>query len=204
VRIKVLVEGSSDAPVVEEILRRKFGLRRQKDFVVIHHRGKGRLPADDASPQHGTLLYELPKTLRGLAGEDGLGVLVLVDADADDCRQLKNDIVRMYEVLESRPKLLLVRIAMVETESWLIADPDAVLEAYPQARVEELRMLKPDEPIGAWEVLARAVGRDPSKPSVKRKKKTWNRRIATFLNLDTPASPSLRVFLRGVEAALSQ
>lgn len=65
-RIKVLVEGSSDAPVVEEILRRKFGMRRQKDFVVIHHRGKGRLPADDASPQHGTLLYELPKTFLNL------------------------------------------------------------------------------------------------------------------------------------------
>jgi hypothetical protein len=200
-RLKVLVEGSSDVPVVEEALQRKCGLRRGHDFAVIEHRGKGRLPASGSAPQYGKLLDELPRTLRGLSEEEGLTVLVLVDADEDDCRQLKGEILRMHEELKKKPKLL-VRIAMVETESWLIADTDAVLKAYPDADVEALLRIAPDQPVGAWEALAKAVGRDPTKPSVKRKKKTWCSRIAPYLNLDAPPSPSLRVFLRGVEAAL--
>lgn len=203
-RCKVLVEGTADVPVVEEILTRRFNLRKGREFTVIAHQGKGRLPEAGAEPMIDTLLGALPATLRGLAREAELCVVVLVDADNEDCRNLKGCLLDMYNALDAKPETVLFRIAVEETESWFIADPEAVRRAYPLADVGRLQGIAPDAVVGAWERLAETLGRDPRILNTKRKKKTWAERIAPHLNLDAPPSPSLGAFINGISRCLQE
>lgn len=53
---------------------------------------------------------------------------------------------------------MLFRLAIEETESWFIADVDAVLAAYPKAQTQRLRRIVADDIVGAWEELAAALG----------------------------------------------
>ena len=41
---EILLEGSSDVPIVKEILTRRFNLKEDIDFRIHPHKGKGRLP----------------------------------------------------------------------------------------------------------------------------------------------------------------
>ena len=48
--LRVLVEGTSDVPVVREALVRGLGRVQGTDFQVFWHKGKGRLPANPLGP----------------------------------------------------------------------------------------------------------------------------------------------------------
>lgn len=94
--------------------------------------------------------------------------------------------------------MLLLRIAVEETESWLIAEPEAVRRAYPDARLGKLRKLKADAVCGAWERLAEALGLRPADCNGQ-DKYAWAEAILPKLDLDTPRSPSLQAFITGIE-----
>ncbi len=199
---EVLTEGESDVPVVREVLSRRFGLLEGHDFRIHSHRGKGRLPENlmaRPDPANRTLLHQLPAKLRGYAHLDKTYcVLVLVDADNDDCRELKRSLVAAYRQLDRKPPLVLFRIAVEETESWLIADLAAVKAAYPKADLRKLERIAPDEVIGAWEKLAEALGGRRRQHSGADKVE-WARQIGPHLNLVQPYSPSLAALLSGVD-----
>ena len=195
----ILVEGSSDVPGVREILKRCFGLKEKRDFHIHPHQGKGRLPEDFfAKPnrKHRGLLSQLPAKLRAFGSWKRACVVVLLDADNDDCGELKQSLVSMYRSLDQKPACVLFRIAVEELESWWIADPQAVKAAYPSADVSRIEEIPPDSVVGAWEELAIAVGRTPERS--RREKKTWARRIAPHVALKPPKSPSLRAFVEGM------
>lgn len=200
----VFVEGASDEPVVKEILSRRFGLAENAEFRIYPHRGKGRLPANPNSkpnPRHRGLLDQLPASLRGYAHlPEGYHIVVLMDADSDDCRDLLAALRRMYEQLERKPRSVLFRLAIEEIESWLIADQQAVQAAYPRAKIRQLPST-PDEVVGAWEKLAKALGEDPD-ASTGADKRRWAEAIAPHLDLQHPPSPSLKAFIRGVARVL--
>lgn len=201
--LEVLVEGGADVPVVREVLARRFGLTEEVDFRIHPHRGKGRLPDDPSrrpAPEHRGLLDQLPAKLRGYARTHAYAdmvIVVVIDADDEDCRELKRRIVELYNAVTPRPPRLLVRIAVEETESWFLADPPAVRAAYPKARTARLAAFTPDEVCGAWERLAEAIGRDPNK-CTGADKYEWADAIAPHLDLAEPASPSLRALIEGV------
>lgn len=202
---EVLTEGESDVPAVRDVLSRRFGLQEGENFRIHPHRGKGRLPENLLSrpdPANRTLLHQLPAKLRGYAH---LGpaycVLVLVDADNDDCRELKRSLVAAYQALDRKPPLVLFRIAVEETESWLIADVDAVKAAYPRADWRKLERIAPDAVVGAWEKLAEALGSKRLQHSGADKAE-WARQICPHLNLNQPFSPSLAALVSGVAKIL--
>lgn len=205
--IEILCEGTSDVPTAEEIMRRRFKLN-ETHFRIHPHRGKGKLPSapdylkklDPRQQQHNNLLDQLPIKLKNM-GHQGVGVIVLVDADSEDCQTLKQSILKMYKALPSKPNIFLVRIAIEETESWFLADPDAVKRAFPHAVKQKLKMKKLDEVCGAWEKLASALDRDSNR-CTGGDKTAWAKAIAPFLDLDNPKSPSLRAFVTGVEKLL--
>jgi hypothetical protein len=163
--LELLVEGSSDVPTVREILTRRFRLVEDQDFRIHPHTGKGALPDNPLAqpePTNRTLLHQLPAKLRGYSyWPQECGIVVLVDADDDDCRQLKRSLLTLYHSLPRRPPLILFRVAVEETESWFLADRAAIRKAYPSARVKNLPTGPPDRVIGAWEHLARVLRRDP-------------------------------------------
>lgn len=205
--LEVLVEGSSDVPTVKEILQRKFGLVENESFRVHAHRGKGALPIHVNSQPDRTrqgLLDQLPAKLRGYSGlPAGYCVIVLVDADSEDCRDLKQRLVLLYRNLVRKPCCVLFRIAVEETESWFLADPDAIRAAYPRARLQRLPSEGPDAVVGAWERLAEVLNLRPEDCDGA-DKRNWAEKISRHLNLEDPASPSLSAFLNGVEKVIEK
>jgi hypothetical protein len=61
---------------------------------------------------------------------------------------------------------------------------------------------KPDDIVGAWELLARALNFDPALigPGAKIE---WAKKISPHLDLDDPCSPSLRKLIEGVQKIVS-
>jgi hypothetical protein len=205
--IKVLTEGASDVPVVREVLNRCFGLNEHVDFSIHAHRGRGTLPMNPLSqpdPKHRGLFHQLPAKLRGFGkwmGEQDL-VLVLVDVDNDDCAQLLNDLNALLIALPSKPPRVLFRLAIEETESWFLADADAVKVAFPSAKIALIQNIQPDAKVGAWEKLAECLGRK-SFEVTGQDKTYWAEQIAPHLNLDEPRSPSLGKLISGLKRELS-
>lgn len=200
--LEVLLEGDADAPVVREIFQRKFNLLENDHFRLHPHRGKGKLPGNPQrppDPKHQGLLDQLPAKLRGYAHvPNEFCVIVLVDADNDDCVDLKN---RML-ALQPRPNCTLFRIAVEETESWFIADPDAIKKAYPKAKTHKLSTHNPDSICGAWEKLAETIGRKP-KDCGGEDKYEWATNISPHLDLERPKSPSLSAFIDGLSKLIT-
>ncbi len=205
--LEVLVEGASDVPAAREVLTRKLGLVEREQFRIHPHRGKGRLPPNPRArpdPRRRGLLDQLPAKLRGYAHlPPGYGVVVLVDADDDDCVALRRELVALLDVLPAAPRTVLFRIAVEETESWFIAEPDAVSRAYPRADLRAIRKVPPDAVVGAWERLAEALGRRPA-ACTGADKVAWAEPITPGLDLDTPRSPSLRAFVAGAQALVDR
>ena len=206
--IEVLVEGTSDVPVVREVLERKFKLLKDEDFRIHPHKGKGKLPKNplqkpDKNSQ--SLLGLLPAKLNGFATyftPDDF-VLVLVDADDQPCSKLLSQLQEMLMKLPNPPRVLF-RIVIEEIESWFIADIDAVKVAYPKAKVGKLKKIKPDAVCGAWERLADALNQDVGQwPASGKLKTNWAIAISPHLNLEKPKSPSLRKLIEGVERELN-
>lgn len=198
---EILLEGASDVPVVKEILKRQFNLQEGIDFRIHPHRGKGKLPQNPLSrPDHKNrgLFDQLPAKLRGYSYlPEGYCVIVLVDSDSTDCRELKASLVDLYQSLDKRPRCILFRIAVEETESWFLADREAILKAYPKAKTQKLINTVPDSIIGAWEHLAEALNRKPQDCDGSDKIE-WSTKISPHLDLTQPKSPSLRAFVNGI------
>lgn len=203
--LHVLVEGTSDVPTLREILTRRIGLTGGSDFVIHPHKGKGNIPPNPHQkplPWEQRLLPLLPSKLRAYGkNSPEHAVIVVVDADRDNCQALKNSLVALYQSINPRPEKVLFRIAVEEMESWFIADPNAVIQAYPNAQIANINLLPADAVIGAWEELAQVLGLDPRKCSGA-DKESWARDISPHLDLDTPKSPSLQALITGLERVI--
>lgn len=198
---EVLVEGASDVPAVRHVLTGYFGLVEDVNFRIHRHKGRGNLPGDllgHPDPKQQTLLHQLPAKLKGFSHLDNDAcVVVLVDADRDPCGELLAQLNAMLARLPKRPPRVLFRLAIEETESWFIADEDAVIAAFPKARTQKLRRIAADSIVGAWEELAGALGIRTSEVTGY-DKYAWAERISPHLNLEEPRSPSLRKFIEGI------
>lgn len=199
------MEGSSDVPTVKEILERHFNLEENQHFRIHRHQGKGKLPSNPLSrpdPKHRGLLDQLPAKLRGYSYlPSEYCVIVLVDADDDDCQVLKSKLESLCKPYKC-PQCRLFRIAVEEIESWFLADENAIKTAYPRAKLNKLPPPPPDLVIGAWEKLAEVLGRR-RETCDGGDKKEWATKIAPHLDLKNPKSPSLRAFVQGVSKLVS-
>lgn len=203
--IEVLTEGASDVPIIREVLTRHFKLR-EKDFRVHPHCGKGKIPSDlmaQPSPKHRGLLDQLPAKLRGFGRymDDSSLVLVLIDVDQDDCVQLLAQLKNLLAQLDFRPPRVLFRLAVEETESWFLADTNAIALAFPKAKLKLIQNIPADAKVGAWEKLAECLGKK-TKDVTGSDKIQWAEKISPHVNLQTPFSPSLGKLLSGLEREL--
>lgn len=118
------------------------------------------------------LLVKLPDRLRGYShwSHPDWRVIVLVDRDADDCRDLKARLDAIAADAGLVPKAramggrfhVLNRLAIEELEAWFFGDVDALRAAYPSVP-ETLASREPyrdPDAIrgGTWEALARLLG----------------------------------------------
>jgi len=200
--LEVLCEGSSDVPALKEVLTRGLKLKEGEHFRIHPHQGKGKLPQQilaKPAPGRNALLEQLPIKLRNYgkqaAGDYETAVLVVVDADDDNCKQLKQSLVDLLDKLDAKPRRVLFRIAVEETESWFIADRAAVKAAYSRTDLGHLARYEADAICGAWERLAEALGLDPAKDADKN---AWATAISPHLDLNSPKSPSLKHLVDGI------
>jgi Domain of unknown function (DUF4276) len=199
--IEVLVEGSSDVPVIRRVLSHRFGLTENQHFRIHPHEGRGNLPHKihkNPELQNRSLLYQLPSKLKGFSSwfTAECWVLVVVDADRTPWRELLTDLEEMLNKLPVKPRVLF-RIAIEETESWFIADTAAVKRAYRKANISLLKKIPLDAVCGAWERLQEAIQAEG------KEKTAWAEAIAPHLNLDNPPSPSLKRLIDGIERELN-
>lgn len=198
--IEVLVEGSSDVPAIREILSRKFSLTERDDFRIHSHQGRGNLPSDvlrKPGLKNRSLLNQLPAKLRGFSTwfSKQHWVLVVIDADSTPCDELLRDLNAMLLKIPKSPRVLFA-IAVKETESWFIADTEAIKKAYPDANLLPLKKIAPDTVCGAWEKLSESIH------ARSKDKTTWAEKIAPHLNLINPNSPSLKKTIEGIDKEL--
>lgn len=204
--IEVLTEGASDVPVIREILIRHFELTEHEDFHIRPHRGRGNIPNDihaPANPKRRGLLDQLPAKLRGYGrfmNEDFL-VLVLIDADNDNPTELHERLNEMLANITIRPPRVLFRIAVEETESWFLADRNALKKGIPKTNLALLQNIEADQIVGAWEKIAESIGKD-KKAVTGSDKHYWAEKIAPFLDFNAPYSPSLSNLISGIDAEI--
>ena len=208
---EVLAEDPSGSIALGHILENILGTNYTEHSWRMHpYKGKGRLPNnlyEAPNPQNQQLLNNLPSLLRGLGrglDESTSVVVVVVDLDDDDCLRFKQDLLNVLNTCNPRPRTLF-RIAIEESEAWLLGDRAAVKAAYPDARDAVLSGYVQDSICGTWEVLANAVHQGGAAklkqlgfPADGEAKCEWARNIARRMDVDRNQSKSFQVFRDGV------
>ncbi|MCY4121857.1 MAG: DUF4276 family protein, partial [Acidobacteria bacterium] len=174
------------------------------------YKGIGRIPGDlrrTQDPARRLLLDQLPRLLRGYGRSlqhQAACVVVVVDLDDRDCTTFKRDLLGAMAACNPGPRTLF-RIAVEESEAWLLGDREAVMTAYPQARKPVLDGYVQDSICGTWELLADAVHAGGSArlkkagwPTPGRAKCDWAAMIAPHMDVERNLSASFRVFRDGV------
>jgi len=186
-KVRVLVEGPSEEAFLARWLRRYMPGHY---FQIIPHQGKGKMPDPPTravEPRRQGLLDQLPAKLRAYGrslNPDTDRVLVVVDADEDNCVELKNRLIKALQSCDPRPQVLF-RIAVEETEAFYLGDFAAIRRAYPGAK--KLRY-EQDSICGTWEVFQQTIG------SRSESKVEWGRQMGQWLAVDgrRNKSPSFR------------
>ncbi len=208
---EILVEDASGKIALESILEKILGPNGQEHtFRTFSYRGIGRIPKDlrgKIDPQKRILLDRLPKLLRGYGKslqDMSAAVVVIVDLDDKDCLAFKQEMLDALNACNPQPTTLF-RIAIEESEAWLLGDRNAVKAAYPRAKEQILNAYLQDSICSTWEKLADAVHPGESRelkqlgwPRTGQAKCEWAKKIAPHLDVETNQSKSFQVFRDGI------
>ena len=208
---EVLTEDKSGRYIVDVLLRKILGEHKPYHSWCLHaYRGIGHIPKNlnkQTDPSKRLLLNQLPRILRGYGrslDSELSAVIVIVDLDDRDCIGFKSELTDILNACDPAPRALF-RIAIEEIEAWLLGDRDAVMTAYPKARLQPLNAYIQDGIVGTWEVLADAVHPGGSArlkksgyPEIGKAKSEWAQRIAPHMDVDRNQSKSFQVFRDGV------
>ncbi|MEK8022014.1 MAG: DUF4276 family protein [Candidatus Parabeggiatoa sp.] len=106
------------------------------------------------------LLKRLPKRMQAYANfmPDDWRIVVLVDRDNDDCKQLKQELCTASRVvIKKKGNVVLHRIAIEELEAWFLGDIPAIRIEFPKvpAKLDKQQKFRDPDAIkgGTWETL---------------------------------------------------
>lgn len=204
----ILVEDVSGKALLNNVLPRI--LDAADTFVVHAYRGIGRVPPGMRDPKEASrrlLLENLPKLLRGYGKtQAGHGVsypsvvIVVCDLDRRCLKEFRGELYGVLEACDPKPRAQFC-IAVEEGEAWLLGDPKAVRQAYPQAKAAVLDSYANDSICGTWEKLADAVYPGGASALEKKgwqaaglEKTKWAESIAPAMDVETNRSPSFVYF----------
>ena len=203
---EVLVEDSSGSIALNTIMVKILGPNYElHSWRVIPYKGLGRIPRNMhglTDPRRRILLDQLPRILRGYGRSlpDPAAVIVVVDLDDKDCIAFKGELLDVLNACNPRPKALF-RIAIEESEAWLLGDREAVKAGFPYTKEPVLDSYVQDSICGTWEVLADAIHPGGSArlkglgyPDIGIAKSEWAKAIAPMMDVDRNRSKSFQVF----------
>ena len=203
---EVLVEDSSGSIALDTVMDKILGTNYElHSWRVIPYRGLGRIPRNMhglTDPKKRILLDQLPRILQGYGRSltDLTAVIVVVDLDDKDCIAFKNELLGVLSACNPRPRALF-RIAIEESEAWLLGDREALKSGFPDAKDSVLESYIQDSICGTWEVLADAIYpggstrlRTLGYPHIGIAKGEWAKEIAPMMDVDRNRSKSFQVF----------
>ena len=130
----MLVEDKSGGTALEVILEKILGRNSSEHSWRLHpYRGAGHIPKGlrGVTDVHRRIILDrLPSLLRGYGRSlpKSSAVIVVVDLDRRDCVTFKQELVDILETCDPIPRALF-RIAIEESEAWLLGDRNAVKTA---------------------------------------------------------------------------
>lgn len=199
--IEVLVEDSSGAKLIETLLPALIGTCGEPHTWRIHpYKGIGRLPkglSANSDPSKRALLDQLPRLLAGYGKTVDIdAVVVVLDSDRRDCRTFLGELHALLQNCRPAPRTLF-RLAIEEMEAWYLGDRQALLAAYPRAKMDVLSRYQQDSVCGTWERLADAVHpggsaaiRKAGWPVPGQLKHEWAEKIGPHMRIENNQSPS--------------
>lgn len=200
--LEIVIEEPSIQPVLEQLIPK---IAPGISFQLITFQGKK------------DLLAKLPQRLKAYAKwmPPDYRIVVLIDEDRQDCRQLKKEMDAAAQQAnlptkshpDSRGRFVVLnRIAIEELEAWFFGDWTAVRTAY--ARVSSSWPQKrsyrhPDQIAGGtWEALERILQRAGYYSGGLEKRKVAAD-IAPHMLPENNQSPSFQIFRQGIHALLA-
>jgi len=199
--LEVIVEEPSARAALQNIL--PFLIGPAHSFRVLAFQDKG------------DMILNLPRRLRGYSHyhQTNFRIIVLLDEDRKDCRELKNQLeietrnVGLISKTAARGGAFQVvnRIAVEELEAWFFGDIQALKAAFPRipAALEYKAPYRVPDQIrgGTWEALHRVLRRAGYFPNFLPKIEVA-RRISLHMNPEFNRSHSFQVFRQGILACL--
>lgn len=206
-----LVEDASGMIALEALVEKILGPNgAAHTYRFFSYKGVGHIPkgmASASSMKNRMLLNNLPRLLRGYGKSQqhfDAVIVVVVDLDDRNCADFKNQLLSLLDDCDPTP-ITLFRIAIEESEAWLLGDQKAVLAAYKNAKKKVLDSYAQDSIRGTWELLADAIhegGATALKkegwPAPGRAKCEWAQKITPYVDVDANKSPSFNVFRDGI------
>ncbi|MBR5974220.1 MAG: DUF4276 family protein [Clostridiales bacterium] len=216
-RVEILSEDRSGGVVLERLtncILREF--TKEYSCFLRPHRGCGYWPDhpdEKPVPYAAGLLELLPAKLRAYeniyAGTDTI-VIVCIDSDDKDPEELMRrlkDTCRKY----AQNLSTVIAISVEEMESWILADRNAILLAYPDADMEKLSEYVQDSVCGTWEFLCDVLLREQSPrvrrigyPAIGQYKTAWAEKISKYMIPGNNVSPSFKKFELALSGAVRQ
>jgi Domain of unknown function (DUF4276) len=188
--LEILVEELSMAETLRRLVPQIIG--EHDTYEVYPHQGKP------------DLLGKLGDRLRAYARMKAtwpeLRIVVVVDRDNDDCRELKQALTRTCATANCEA---LCRIAIEELEAWFFGDIDALRAAYPAVPAtlsQKAKYRDPDAIVGGtWEALEHLLKRAGYYPTGMPKTEVAQR-VADNMVPSLNRSRSFQVFRDGLMA----
>lgn len=104
-------------------------------------------------------------------------------------------------------------IAIKEMEAWLLGDQEAILSAYPNAKMAIIKKYRQDGIEDTWQILAEMVypkglkallkKADGSYSEIGKSKAEWADKIGRYLNIEHNQSPSFNYLITQIKSRLA-
>lgn len=210
-----LIEDQSSAALIETLMQRLCLQNEELSYNCKFFKGIGGFTKRNTvkETKTGKLLNDLATYLRGFdksLRNIPAAIFVVLDndtRDTDGFLQELNELAQQNRIGIDH----VFCIAVEEVEAWLLGDEQAVVEAYPAARLQPLRAYVQDSICGTWEVLADVVypggvsklKKDcPTYIEVGKCKSEWAQRIGAHMSFDGNRSPSFNYFISEINSRL--
>lgn len=210
-----LIEDQSSTALIEIIMPKIIINNKDVTFNCKSFKGLGGLKKKNTAKdiKTGKLLNDLAIYLRGFDKSLKYNPSVIVTVLDNDKRntqafqrELENIAIQNHISID-----YVFCIAVEEVEAWLLGDKQAIIAAYPKAKVQIINAYKQDSICGTWEVLADAIypggltefKKDcPTFIEIGKFKKLWAESIGGKMDISNNKSPSFNLFLQEINKRL--
>lgn len=210
-----LIEDQSGAVLIRLLMQKIVEFYPDATYDCKGFRGIGGFTRKNTikETKTGKLLNDLATYLRGFdrsLRSFPAVIVVVLDSDDHDAKQFQSEL----EAVAIQNMITIDHVfclAVEEIEAWLLGDRQALLSAYPQAKMQVLNTYVQDSICGTWEVLADAVypggtlrlSRDhASFVEIGKLKAEWAENIGIHMDLKSNESQSFNYFIHEIEKRL--